>query len=517
MDVDYNAVDTSGGDPIAELRRRILAGLPIVPMSGGTGAQPAPQPPGVPPGSMMNPTTPAVSFTSGGNVQPNPAPSPTAQPGTPAVSLTGKTAQQGRSAYDGVVATEPSDRGWLQHARFNEQAEKEKAEEEGRSVRPVEKASGTPAVSLTSSASSTDEAAQGDTPEFADIAANAARMFAAARSRAGQNAAQPRSAEDEYRDALRQEPTRDQFPAEKMPVWKKTLGALASVAAGAGGGTSAGETARRFFGSPERNAEQKFEQAHQTWEGNLGNLFKAAALHHQGMEDKNLQSEIDARSDKGTDHAKLADSYADAVSKAVKEGRDPLQDSDVKRYGDAIQNLQRETNGRSTPNETPFSVWRTQHPNDDVKEYFKLQPEARNETRPPKDQPRLTPGQKSTLARRYKDALGGIEQEFQERQSGSYVDKRSGELLPPMTADELTRRKQEAEDAYKDELEAGGEKVTRYNYGAGRSSGNETQNARGANSPTEHQVGDEVTYKGQRYRIAGIKNGKAQLSPLGSN
>jgi hypothetical protein len=62
------------------------------------------------------------------------------------------------------------------------------------------------------------------------------------------------------------EPTREQFPAEKLPVWKKILGALASTAAGVGNPDAAGETARRFFGGPERRAEKKFETARQTWE-----------------------------------------------------------------------------------------------------------------------------------------------------------------------------------------------------------------------------------------------------------
>jgi hypothetical protein len=501
MDADYNAVDTAGGEPIEELRRKILAGLPVVGLGGGMAAQPAPS---------TATTAPAAS---------------TAQPNltTPVVSLTGKTPQQGQSIYDGVVATDPPDRGWLQHARFYEQLEKEKAAEEGKIPQPAQGASATPVVRLTNreatDAGKTPESSVslGLTGEMGE--GNAARLMAMLRgaNASGTGGAQTRSAEDEFREALNQEPTREQFPAGKTS-WLRRLGSVGVGAlAGAGGGPIVGlEAGRKFLERPQKDTEQRFDQAHTQWEGRLGNLLKAAQLHHSGMEDKNLQSEIDARSDKDTDHAKLADSYADAVSKAVKEGRDPLQDPDVKRYGDAIQNIQRETTSR-TPTETPFSVWRQQHPNDDVKEYFKLQPEARNESRPPKEQPRLTPGQKSTLARRYKDALAGIEQEFQERQSGSYVDKRSGELLPPMTPDELTRRKQQAEDAYKDELEAGGETVTRYDYGAGRSASNDAQNARNANPSTQHKVGDEVTYKGQRYRIAGIKNGRAQLSPLGSN
>ena len=278
-------------------------------------------------------------------------------------------------------------------------------------------------------------------------------------------------------------------------------------------------TASRKDSARAREASRtvKFDRAHEDWENKASGFMKAAQLHHTSLEDRNLQSEIDARTKPGEEHAKLADLYADAVGKAVQEGRDPLQDPEVKRYGDAIQNIQRETGGRGggeTEN-TPFKLWRQQHPNADVSRYFKLQPEARSEFRKPKDQPQLTPGQKANLTRRYKDSLAGIEEEFRARQSGTYVDKRSGELLPPMTQDELNHRKQDAEDDYKDELEAAGETVTRYKYGSERANAGATQNA--ADSGTQHQVGDEVTYKGQRYRIAGIKNGKAQLAPLGAN
>jgi hypothetical protein len=93
MDADYSAVDTAGGDPVEELRKKILAGLPVVGLGSGAAAQPAPQP--------AQPSTPAVSLT---NPAPNPAPKQTPDltppaigataPSTPAVPLTNPSAAQ---------------------------------------------------------------------------------------------------------------------------------------------------------------------------------------------------------------------------------------------------------------------------------------------------------------------------------------------------------------------------------------------------------------------------------------
>jgi hypothetical protein len=205
------------------------------------------------------------------------------------------------------------------------------------------------------------------------------------------------------------------------------------------------------------------------------------------------------------DHAKLADLYADAVKKAVSEGRDPLADPDVKHYGDAIQSIQREPVGRGG-NETPFTVWRKQHPNADVKDYFKLQPEARNEARPPKES-HLTAGQKAAENRRYQKALDDIEADRRARASGTYVHPHSGELMEPMTDEELQQRKQRAEEEYKNALEAGGEtNVRRFNYRTGQ--------YEGGDGSAQHQVGDTVMYKGKPHRIASIQGGKAQIVPI---
>ena len=152
------------------------------------------------------------------------------------------------------------------------------------------------------------------------------------------------------------------------------------------------------------------------------------------------------------------------------------------------------------------------------------------EPKPPKEA-HLTPGQKFGANRQYQKALDDIETESRARASGTYVHPRSGELMPPMTEDELTQRKQRAEDEYKDALEAGGEpNVRRFNYHTGQYEGGEaplksqpakptTTASAKANSneraaPSQHQVNDEVMYQGKRHKITAIQNGKATLQPL---
>ncbi len=153
------------------------------------------------------------------------------------------------------------------------------------------------------------------------------------------------------------------------------------------------------------------------------------------------------------------------------------------------------------------------------------------EERPPKTS-QLTPGQKAAESRKYEKALDDIETERRARESGTYVHPKSGELMSPMTNDELFDRKQRAEDEYKDALEAAGETgVRRFNYRTGKYEGGEEQpagnkaakplNAASAGAkpnakpaPAQHQVGDEVMYHGKRHKITAITGGKATLQPL---
>ena len=164
---------------------------------------------------------------------------------------------------------------------------------------------GTPAVSL----SGTGNGTQSTAPQ----SANAGAMFAASRLNgeggASAPAVQPRTAEDKFQDLLNKEPKREDFSAEKMPAWKKLLGAVASTAAGIKNPNAAGETARNFFGAPERQAEEKFDQTHDAWGGKVSNFMKAATLRHQDEEDRNLQSEIDARNKPENPQDKKIDEY----------------------------------------------------------------------------------------------------------------------------------------------------------------------------------------------------------------
>jgi len=160
-----------------------------------------------------------------------------------------------------------------------------------------------------------DSSARGSTPtvsaDTTNSSAAAARILSAANDavKQGVTATSP-TEEEEYRDLLKQEPTRAQFPSAKLPVWKKILGAAAVGAAGFGGPESAKNAYNEIFVAPERRAEQQFDQAHQTWEGHLGNILKVAQLHHQELEDRNLQSEIGTRGGAKTERPENLDREA---------------------------------------------------------------------------------------------------------------------------------------------------------------------------------------------------------------
>jgi hypothetical protein len=101
--------------------------------------------------------------------------------------------------------------------------------------------------------------------------------------------------EQEYRDLVKAEPTRDQFPAKPMSWWKKVLGGVQSTAAGIRDPNMAGATADRFFTSRQRKAVEQYSGAHGDWEGRLANLMKLAKLRRDDLDDQNIQSELDAR------------------------------------------------------------------------------------------------------------------------------------------------------------------------------------------------------------------------------
>jgi len=162
------------------------------------------------------------------------------------------------------------------------------------------------------------------------------------------------------------EPTREQFPAEKLPVWKKILGALASTAAGVGNPDAAGETARRFFGGPERRAEKKFETARQTWEEKGKTLDQEEA---KIKEAANLQKEDD-QSRFATPEKRQA--YADQ-NPNVFEGVSDFEKNDFILTGKFPQ---REPSGPKDPTNA-FELWRQQNPKAPVSEWLKLEQSAK--------------------------------------------------------------------------------------------------------------------------------------------
>jgi hypothetical protein len=305
MDVDYNSVDAGGQlDPLTEHLRRmgidpaVLARLPVVGLAGTVAAQQAPQPSRVPAASLggpsstaqPNPTTPVVPFSNQPtSKQPVMHDSDTLPPHKRFLDVKDRGVQKAIAAGQ----TPPtSDAGKALYAAgvFDQPTQ---TDDEGKST-------GTPAVKLTPSANSSNEAAQGDTPQSADLASNAARMLAAGRAGGGANTsgsggAQTQSIEDQYRDLLKTEPTREQFPAAPTSNLRKFLAVVAGTASGAVNPALGVDLGRRIWTAPQREAEEKFRKAERQFVGNAANLMRMANLRHQDTEDRNLQSEIDAR------------------------------------------------------------------------------------------------------------------------------------------------------------------------------------------------------------------------------
>lgn len=123
-----------------------------------------------------------------------------------------------------------------------------------------------------------------------ETGANVMRILEAARAN-GAAPTQP-GLEDEYRELLKTEPTREQFPASKLPMWRKALGLAAATVAGP---QAAGPLADRILHGREREAEGKFEQAHGDWENKVSGFLRTAKLREEDLQNRNTQSEIDAR------------------------------------------------------------------------------------------------------------------------------------------------------------------------------------------------------------------------------
>lgn len=114
-------------------------------------------------------------------------------------------------------------------------------------------------------------------------------------------AAQPPNRSQEYADLLKQEPQRDQFQADKLPLWKKALGL---AFAGMGGfGTHDGTTyklAQQVLSGPQDAADQKFNDAENAWKNKVGAVSTEAGLDEKGaatQKDVALGDEASARAD----------------------------------------------------------------------------------------------------------------------------------------------------------------------------------------------------------------------------
>ncbi len=100
-----------------------------------------------------------------------------------------------------------------------------------------------------------------------------------------QNTMPPANYAQRYEELAGKEPTREQFPAEKLPLWKKIVGALAATAGGFGRHDDTSfELANKVFGSPQAKAEKKFGQQHDIWQRGLEAIQKESGLQNTASE-----------------------------------------------------------------------------------------------------------------------------------------------------------------------------------------------------------------------------------------
>jgi len=104
-----------------------------------------------------------------------------------------------------------------------------------------------------------------------------------------QNTMPPANYAQRYEEQAGKEPTREQFPAEKMPMWKKILGL---ISAGAGGFGRHDDTtfklASSVLNAPAEKAEVEYNKKHEVWKQALEAIQKESGL-------KNVESEIGLR------------------------------------------------------------------------------------------------------------------------------------------------------------------------------------------------------------------------------
>ena len=266
----------------------------------------------------------------------------------------------------------------------------------------------------------------------------------------------PPSPLDRYRTLAGQEPRRDQFPVPKLKTWQKILLPIASFAAEFGRPGQGIAAMKEGFEGPQRERDKKFTQAHQQWEGQLGRVGEEIKLGEVAARTRKLDEKPDKPEDKKIDE------YTNADGKRTLTFQRPDGSIYDKTGGDV--NL-KEPVQRT---ETPFSLWRKQHPKDDVSEYFKLQPEARAQVKA--DQGGVeTPAQKQARIRSMN--LAETQKNAALRSAENTIRNRYGfkgfmatEEWPPEAINELNEMKQAIQDEYETKLSNLGADVTHFDY-----------------------------------------------------
>ncbi|MBZ5701022.1 MAG: hypothetical protein LAN84_04175 [Acidobacteriia bacterium] len=113
-----------------------------------------------------------------------------------------------------------------------------------------------------------------------------------------------------YEELHGKEPNRADFPAEKMPLWKKILGLVSAGAAGFNRhDNTTYDLTRQVLGAPEAAAEKKYGQAEDIWKRGLDAIQKESGL-------KNTESEMRRRD---VETARLQDQPEKSTDKKIDE------------------------------------------------------------------------------------------------------------------------------------------------------------------------------------------------------
>src|SRR6266568_3032051 len=168
-----------------------------------------------------------------------------------------------------------------------------------------------------------------------------------------QNTMPPANYAQRYEELAGKEPTREQFPAEKLPLWKKIVGALAATAGGFGRHDDTSfELANKVFGSPQAKAEKKFGQQHDIWQRGLEAIQKESGLQNTASEMRLRGAQ--ARKDEA--EAKNLENPENATDKKIDEytndkGQRVLtfQRADNSTYDKVGGRVQEKQSGHTTP------------------------------------------------------------------------------------------------------------------------------------------------------------------------